>query len=138
MSAGSFWRSASRVTTTSPRAGGEAGQERRRLAGVAPEADEPQRGVARGEPGQHLPGGVGAPVVHHHDLVRAGERVEGRRELREQRGQVVRLVVGGDDDRDGGDDVFPEVHAGRGQRLSIRISVPPRSNETSSISWLIR
>ena len=48
MSAGSFWRSASRVTTIPPRAKAEAGVERRRLAAVAPLA---QRRARAGPPG---------------------------------------------------------------------------------------
>ena len=49
----------------------------------------------------HVPGAVGAVVVHHDDLVSRGERpLEQRREALHQRPQVFALVEGGYDERE--------------------------------------
>ena len=64
------------------------------------------RGVAGAEPGDHLPGVVGAPVVHEDDLVGAAPG-EALADAQRQLGQAVGLVDTRDDNRNLGDDLQP-------------------------------
>ena len=103
MSAGSFWRSPSIGTTTSPRGRVEAGRHRGRLPEVAAEADQPQPGTGgrgRLEPAeavvarsvvddQHL-GAVPRPFQLGDDVVERGHEPRNR----------LLLLEAGDDDRD--------------------------------------
>ena len=101
MSAGSFCRSASSVTTISPRGAAEAGVERRRLAGVAPLAEDPHRGVRRRERAQHFEAAVGRAVVDEDQLVASGRasRASGAISCGEER-DILLLVVERNDDRE--------------------------------------
>src|SRR2546428_483621 len=66
-----------------------------------PRPPGPPRPIGRHQPLHHVPGAVGAAVVHEDDLVVAPERLEGRREARVERLEIVPLVHDGQDDGDG-------------------------------------
>ena len=100
MSAGSFCRSPSEVTTTSPRERSKPAEKaavwpklRRRSTGRT-------RGIPRLEGEELLPRAVGAAVVHQHQLERAAGRRQGRGQLPVEVLDVLDLVVERDDDGD--------------------------------------
>src|SRR2546427_3947284 len=78
--------------------GSEPGGERRGLAGVRREGDDVQLRVVSLQRLEHVERTVGRPVVHGHDLVApSGERP---RDLLDEHGEAVALVVHGDDERE--------------------------------------
>ena len=100
MSAGSFWRSPSIGTITSPRRVVEARRHSRRLAEVAPELDELQVVIDCCQAEEAGMRRVFATVVDDHDLVGPPECRERGNQRVVQRLDVVLLVVNGDDDGD--------------------------------------
>ena len=87
------------MTTVSPRAWSKPARERRRLAEVAPQADDPDVRRRRVQPRQRCECPVGRPVVDEHGLPLDAERLERRLELVVQKRDAALLVVNRDDDR---------------------------------------
>jgi hypothetical protein len=78
----------------------DASGERRSLAVVPREADDPEARLRRTEREQPREAVVGAAVVDRDDLGGAADRVQGRAELVDEPGEALGLVEDGDDDRD--------------------------------------
>jgi hypothetical protein len=85
----------------------DAGGERRRLAVVARQPDDPEARLLGREGRQQRRAPVGAAVVDDDDLRRPVEAVEDLPQLLDEGDDVLLLVVDGNDDRD--------VGGGRGQ-----------------------
>ena len=100
ISAGSSWRSASIVTTTSPRASRKPGLQRRGLPEVAPQVDDHDVRHLVVQPREDRHARVGRSVVDEHDLELVRHRLECGRDLGVQRLERVLLVEQGYDDRD--------------------------------------
>src|SRR5207249_8331514 len=103
----------------------EAGRERRGLAEVAVQIDDPQvlvPGAQRRQAGQRS---VPAAVVHEDELVGPSELVRGPRQLAVQRRDVALLVVDRDDDGE------RERRAGLAHRLK-NSATPSATRSTSS------
>ena len=99
MSAGSFWRSASRVTTSSPRAARKPEARPADWPALLPVAEDPDARVGRGERAQRRQAAVGRAVVDVEDLPGDPERRERGADLAVQHRQVLLLVVERNDDR---------------------------------------
>ena len=100
MSAGSFCRSPSEVTTTSPRAWSKPAEKAAVWPKLRRRQDHADRGVGLLELEERLAGAVGGAVVHEQDLVGTARGPEGLAQLPVQVVEVQDLVQEGDDDRD--------------------------------------
>ena len=100
MSRGSFWRSASMVTTTAPRAPGSR-RRGRRSARRSGAAGGPGPGIRRGQRARAAGGAVGGAVVHEEDLEGAASGARAATSSSVAGLDVGLLVVRRDDDREG-------------------------------------
>src|SRR5262245_22571554 len=107
--------------------GGKTGAQRRRLAEVSVQLNDPETGLLCRQLAQLLQGAVGAAVIDEDDLERTAERRHDGADFGEQRRDVARFIVGGDDDR--------QRRSGRSAHRRPKKDATPSATRSTS-SWV--